>query len=300
MIYRFATILKTTPWGGHRLRRIKGLPPADEAVGESWELSAVPGMESTVEGGPEAGMTIPQLIAKHGANLLGSRVAERYGSEFPILVKLIDASRWLSVQVHPSDSIARELEGPQAMGKSEMWHIIEATPDAELIAGFKPGVSAADYRKVEATAGLLDITCRHRAIEGSDYYIHAGTIHAIGPGCLIAEVQQSSDLTYRVYDYNRPRELHLDKARRALNFAGPELIETPMPEFFTVKRHAISAPAIVEPAPGSFTAVMVLKGHCMLDTTEAPAGSTLLISADHGPARLEPRGGDAVYLSVTL
>lgn len=293
MIYKFIPILKETPWGGSRIRAIKGLEADGKAVGESWEVSGVPGMESVVAEGPEAGMTLPQLIAKHGAALLGTAIMERFGSEFPILIKIIDAQQWLSVQVHPDDDIAIELEGPGHMGKNEMWHILDATADAQLIAGFAPGATAEDYIAAEGSHKLMEIMQKHDATPGRNFFIPAGTIHAIGPGCLIVEVQQSSDLTYRVYDYGRPRELHIDKARRALKVKPETDIDTPLPHFdieviYSDKPHTLPCPA------DRFTAAVALRGECTIGGVSVKAGETVLLSADNGPAELIPNGEAAV------
>lgn len=297
MIYKFTPILKETPWGGSRIRAIKGLPADGTHVGESWEVSGVKGMESVVAQGPEQGMKLSELIAKHGSGLLGSAMTERFGSEFPILVKIIDAEQWLSVQVHPDDDIAVELEGPGHMGKNEMWHILDATPDAQLVAGFAPGVRAEDYAAAEGTEALIPLMQKHDATPGRNFFIAAGTIHAIGPGCLIVEVQQSSDITYRVYDYGRPRELHIEKARRSLKVEPDTDIDTPLPHFDI---NVVDTTHDVElPAPGDrFTVAVVLRGKCTIDGTEVNAGESVLISANHGVATLHPEP-EAAVLHVT-
>lgn len=293
MIYKFTPILKETPWGGSRIRAIKGLPADGSHVGESWEVSGVAGMESVVSEGPEAGLKLSDLIARHGAGLLGSAIVSRFGSEFPILVKIIDAEQWLSVQVHPDDDVAVELEGPGHMGKNEMWHILDAAPGAQLVAGFAPGVTEADYVAAEGTEGLIPLMQKHDATPGRDFYIAAGTIHAIGPGCLIVEVQQSSDITYRVYDYGRPREIHLEKARRSLKVRPDSDIDTPLRHFDI--RVIDTVDDVKLPWPGDrFTVAVALEGSCDLDGVELKAGESALLTADHGVATLHPHGHAAI------
>lgn len=300
MIYRFAPIFKPTPWGGSRIREMKGLPPSAVPIGESWELSAVEGMESVVDSGAEMGMTLRNLISKHGSSLLGERVMERYGGEFPLLVKFLDSREWLSLQVHPDDEIVKELEGPGVQGKTEMWHVIDCRPGARLIAGFKPGVTPEDYLRAEGRKELLDLVETHEVKPGRDFYMAAGLIHALGPGCLVAEVQQSCDFTYRVYDYGRPRELHFSKARRSLKFHEAHDVSEPV-DCFRVENREAAEPVEIVPLEGTFQILMVLKGHGTVDGIAAPAGTTLLISADHGVAHLTPLRGSCVsYLTVTV
>lgn len=300
MIYTFRPIYKSTPWGGGRIRELKGLPPAPEPVGESWEISAMPGMESVVAAGPEKGLTLTELIRKRGVSLLGRSCMDRYGLAFPLLVKFLDARQWISLQVHPDDEIVKALEQGLTFGKSEMWHVVEAMPGAQLIAGFKPGVTLEDYLSAEGSDRLLDLVERHDVEPGQEFFIEAGRIHTLGAGLLVAEIQQSCDCTYRVYDYGRPRQLHLDKARKALKFSDTYPVDQPLSQFSVKSHENVTAPVVIEPAQGSFQIIMVLRGGCMVDNVQANAGTTLLISADHGPARLIPAPGCVSYLTVAV
>lgn len=295
MVYRFNSILKNAPWGGMRLCRIKGMDLSAQAVGESWELSDIKGMETSVASGEEAGTPLSELIRRHGASLQGSRVAECFGSRFPVLLKFLDSRQWLSVQVHPDSPTARMIEGSEAMGKSEMWYVIDAEPGAKLILGLKPGVTPADYHAAEGSDSVMNLVNFVDVEPGMTFLIPAGTIHALGPGCLVAEVQQPSDLTYRVYDYGRPRELHLEKARRAINF-GDRRPNLP----FKVEKHTLTAGTSITTAPreGTFMALMIVGGSCEIDGETFAMGTTALVSADHGP--LEVRSADgACYLEVS-
>lgn len=297
MIYQFTPILKYTPWGGYGLCRMKGMARPPQPVGESWELSDLPGMQTVVASGPETGSTLSQLIERHGASLLGRRVFDEFGGKFPLLLKFLDSRQWLSLQVHPDNATAPELEGPGAVGKSEMWYVVEAEPDASLILGFKPGVTPEAYRRAEGSAGLMELVNFLKVERDMKFNISSGTVHALGPGCLVAEVQQPCDLTYRVYDHGRPRELHLEKARRALRFegAGDEWI-------YKVDSHHLpsGAAAALEPVEGSFVALMVTRGECEIEGETYGAGSTLLVSADHGAATLRTQGREADYLTIAL
>ncbi|MFL6335587.1 MAG: type I phosphomannose isomerase catalytic subunit [Pyrinomonadaceae bacterium] len=193
-------------WGGQRLKA------ADPPVGEAW----VAFEESRVVEGNHAGRTVAELSSEYGEDLLGREVFKAYGSRFPLLVKLLDCADWLSVQVHPNDEQARRLVGPGEFGKSEAWHFIEAEPGATIYAGIKPGTSAEELEAAIRTGRVLDVAEQLEVKAGETVYIPAGTLHALGPGLLLYEVQQSSDTTYRIYDWDRPasagRRLHVEES----------------------------------------------------------------------------------------
>lgn len=218
----FQPNLHTTIWGGHRLTTYKGLPDSSQPIGESWEVSAVEGSESKVSNGPLQGQTITDIIRQAPEQILGKSVAQKYGSRLPLLVKFIDADRDLSIQVHPDDTMAQRVHGKT--GKSEMWYVIDAKPGSYLYSGFKDTITPEAYRQHVAGGTITDVLAQHHVKSGDVFYIPAGRVHAIGGGILLAEVQQSSDITYRIYDYNRPgldgqpRQLHTDLASQALNY----------------------------------------------------------------------------------
>ena len=193
-------------WGGQRLKA------ADPPVGEAW----VAFEESRVSEGGYAGRTVAELAAEYGEHLLGREVFGAYGSRFPLLVKLLDCADWLSVQVHPDDEQARRLVGPGEFGKSEAWHFIEAEPGATIYAGVKQGTSEEELEAAIRGGRVLEVAERLEVKVGQTVYIPAGTLHALGPGLLLYEVQQSSDTTYRVYDWDRPasagRKLHVEES----------------------------------------------------------------------------------------
>lgn len=215
-IYRFRPELKQVVWGGRNIMHLKGLYFPGVNVGESWELSGVPGHETVVIGGVDAGLNMKQLIDKYGVRLLGRKSVEKYGMEMPLLVKIIDARQNLSVQVHPGEGMAQRVHG--CHGKTEMWYVMQADENAKIYAGLNRSVTPEEFRKHVQNETVMDLIAAGDSEPGASYFLPAGRIHAIGAGNLLAEIQQSSDVTYRVYDYGRGRELHLDKALEAIDF----------------------------------------------------------------------------------
>lgn len=189
-------------WGGHQLSGDPGGPP----VGEAWVIAE----HNTVSGGPHGGQALTDLSARYPRELLGARAT---GDRFPLLIKLLDCADWLSVQVHPNDAQALALEGPGHLGKTEAWHILHAEPGARIIAGLRPGTDEDDLRSAIQAGHVMDYAQYADVQAGDTFMIPAGTVHALGPGILLYEVQQTSDLTYRIYDWDRPasagRTLHL-------------------------------------------------------------------------------------------
>jgi mannose-6-phosphate isomerase len=226
----FEPNLHTVVWGGERLCPYKGLPQSIEPIGESWEVSAVPSSPSIIANGEYAGRDLISVIDEQPEAILGKAVCEKYHGQLPLLVKFIDAKRDLSIQVHPDDEMALREHGK--MGKSEMWYIIDAQPGSFLYAGFKKEITPDEYKQRIADGSIIDVLARHEVHAGDVFYLPAGRVHAIGSGILLAEVQQSSDVTYRIFDYNRPgmdgkpRELHTDLAAEALNYHVEEEYRT--------------------------------------------------------------------------
>ncbi len=193
-------------WGGDRLR------PGHAPTAEAWIVYE----QDRVANGPLAGRTLAEVAVEAGVALLGERVTARTGQRFPLLIKLLDCAQWLSLQVHPNDEQAARLEGPDHFGKTEAWYVLDAAPDARLVAGLRPGVGPERMAEAVRAGSIMDLVQFHPVQRGDTVFIRAGTLHALGPGLLIYEVQQTSDLTYRVYDWGRPqsngRVLHIDKS----------------------------------------------------------------------------------------
>nr|WP_252736493.1 type I phosphomannose isomerase catalytic subunit [Maribacter dokdonensis] len=219
---KFKPILKERLWGGTKLKEVFGKPIESDITGESWELSTVPGDISVVANGSLEGKSLQELIDSNGEELLGKSVVERFGKEFPILIKFIDAKQDLSIQLHPNDALAKERHN--SFGKTEMWYIMDADPKAELIVGFNKDVTKEEYAESVANDTLLDLLNYEQVKEGDTFFINTGKIHAIGAGVMLAEIQQTSDVTYRVFDFNRKdkdgnlRELHTDLALDAVDY----------------------------------------------------------------------------------
>jgi mannose-6-phosphate isomerase len=219
---KFYPILKERLWGGTKLGDILGKPLQNTITGESWELSGVEGDVSVVSNGELAGTSLKDLISEDPDGILGRSVGDRFGKEFPILIKFIDAKQDLSIQLHPDDELARIRHN--SFGKTEMWYIMDSDEDAQLIVGFKRTVTKEEYLESLKNDRLTDLLNYESVREGDAFLINPGKVHAIGAGTLLAEIQQTSDITYRVFDFNRRdkngnlRELHTDLALDAIDF----------------------------------------------------------------------------------
>ena len=201
-MYKFKPILKTMLWGGEKIVPYKRIVSDQKQVGESWELSGVKGNESVVAEGPEAGTTLPGLIARHGAALLGKANFERFGEEFPLLIKFIDARQDLSIQVHPDDELAWKRH--RSKGKTEMWYVVATDEGAHLRSGFAKRVTPAEYAASVEDNTITDLLADYAIRPGDVFFLPAGRVHSIGAGAFIAEIQQTSDITYRIYDAATP------------------------------------------------------------------------------------------------
>lgn len=220
---KFRPIFKQTIWGGNKLRDYLHKTLAPENTGESWELSAVKGNVSVAKNGPLAGKDLDFLCKHFGPELLGEKVCARTGNDFPLLFKFIDAAKDLSVQVHPNDELARSRHN--SFGKTEMWYVLQADKGARLMSGFSEETDKAEYPQLVQSGEILDRLGSYEVTAGDCFFIPSGRIHAIGAGLVVAEVQQTSDITYRIYDYHRKgpdgkeRQLHTDLALDAVDFA---------------------------------------------------------------------------------
>lgn len=288
-------------WGGRERLRPGRL------TAEAWIVYE----HDLVAEGPLAGQTLGQVAADYGAALLGRRAIVRTGTRFPLLIKLLDCAAWLSVQVHPNDEQARRLEGEGHFGKTEAWHILAADPGATLIAGIKAGTRAADLARAIRDGRVIDLCCYFPTQAGDTIFMRAGTIHALGPGVFLYEVQQTSDLTYRVYDWGRPatpdRPLHIDKS---IAVTDPSLVGVPIPlpdvegtarlalchsEYFTLEMLTSSdRPMELDTGDESFHALTIIEGEVrvIVHHRHYHVGrlETALVPAATGAYRLEPVG----------
>ncbi|MDR0232620.1 MAG: class I mannose-6-phosphate isomerase [Dysgonamonadaceae bacterium] len=218
----FSPILKSILWGGNKICSFKEITPIQDGIGESWEVSHVKNNVSIVANGPLKGKSLDDLIETYGADLLGKKVYEHFSKSFPLLIKFIDAKEALSIQVHPDDELAKKRH--DSFGKTEMWYVIDATPGAFLYSGFAKNLTAEGYIKSVEDNSFTDMLAKHDVHSGDVFFLPAGRVHAIGAGCFIAEIQQTSDITYRIYDFNRkdaqgnPRELHTELAKDAIDY----------------------------------------------------------------------------------
>ncbi len=218
---QFVPELKEKVWGGTKLKSILN-KRAKGIIGESWEISGVQGTISKVSNGALKGQEITQLIQHYKVALVGERVYQKYGDQFPLLFKFIDAQQDLSVQLHPNDALAQERHN--TFGKTEMWYILQAESAARLILGFKKKLDKISYTEILETSTITSVLHSEEVHEGETYFVEPGLVHAIGAGVLLAEIQQTSDITYRIYDWDRPdtdgtfRELHTEEALDAIQF----------------------------------------------------------------------------------
>lgn len=219
---QFEPILKDRIWGGEKLKTILNKPITSKITGESWELSTVEGDVSVVCNGVLKGKSLMQLIDEMPNEILGTKVYNQFGKQFPLLFKYLDAREDLSIQVHPNDALAKERHN--SFGKTEMWYVTQADADARIIVGFKENSSKEEYLKHLEDKTLVSILDTVKAKSGDVFFLETGTVHAIGAGLVVAEIQQTSDITYRLYDFDRKdaqgntRELHVDLALDAINY----------------------------------------------------------------------------------
>lgn len=296
----FDPIFSERLWGGRKLETVLGKKLSGDQIGESWELSAMEGAVSQVSNGPLAGTSLEELVERFGEEILGNRVLERFGRKFPILVKFIDAKLDLSIQVHPGDEQAAKEHN--SFGKTEMWYIMQADPGSRLILGFNRDITRQEYQDSLAAGRLMELVHQEPVQEGDTFFIAPGTIHAIGEGIMLAEIQQTSDITYRVYDFDRlgkdgrKRELHTDLALEAMNYQVRDdfRVEYPRepnqsnamvscPYFITNYLHLTQNMASWKLQQGSFTIFVCVSGSADLCSNAGDVhlnmGQTALIPA---------------------
>lgn len=321
--YKFEPYLKTTIWGGYQIAPFKGIYTAQPNIGESWEISGVSGHESVaihrgLVDDVDEGLTLTQLIDKYKGLLVGEKVYRKYGNKFPLLVKFIDSRQDLSVQVHPDDKLAQKRHS--CNGKTEMWYVIKSDVGSKIYAGLNKSITPEEYEQLataEPVAGrspMQDVIVAHEAHEGDLYFLPAGRLHAIGAGNFLAEIQQTSDITYRVYDFGRkdvhgnPRELHIEEAKEAIDYQvwteyrtsydstkpTSQLISCP---YFTVHRVVVQVAQQIDFKCDSFVIVVCLWGEANINGVSIHQGETILVPACENVLYIF---GNATFLTATL
>jgi len=313
---QFDPILKERIWGGEKLKTEFNKPIVSDVTGESWELSTVSGDVSVISNGEYKGKSLTELIKSFPEEILGTEAYKKYGTEFPLLFKFLDARDDLSIQVHPNDELAKKRHN--SFGKTEMWYVMQADENARIIVGFKEKSSKEEYLEKLEEKSILSILKEVPVKKGDVFFLETGTIHAIGAGIVIAEIQQTSDITYRVYDWDRvdaegkSRELHIELALDAINYnttetqkeyseeinVSNEMVNCP---YFVTSYLPIQGEAKVVKKHDSFTVYMCMEGNISLGYNEEKwsytKGDTILI-----PAALESYNlaGEGVLLEIHI
>lgn len=295
---QFEPLFKDRIWGGEKLKTQFNKPIVSKTTGESWELSTVVGDISVIANGEFKGQLITDLIETFPLELLGTTVLERFGTQFPLLFKFLDAKEDLSIQVHPNDELAKKRHN--SFGKTEMWYIMQADQESEIIVGFKENATETEYIESLEKNKLLTLLDKFEVHEGEVFFLETGTVHAIGAGLVIAEIQQTSDITYRLYDFDRidsdgnKRELHIDLARQAINYQKTETQKIYFKEpnksntvvdctYFTTNFIPLTENTAVEKNGTSFTVYMCVAGSFTVTVNGVDSnykkGDTVLIPA---------------------
>lgn len=298
---RLETKYREYLWGGKRLR------PGDQTTAEAWVISE----EDSILSGAAAGMTLSEAATQYGVDLLGTRPLAQTGKRFPLLIKLLDCAAWLSLQVHPDDAFSRHMEGANKFGKTEAWFFIDSIPGAEILCGLKPGTTAEQMQQAIRQGTLLDYMHRLQVQPGDSIYIPSRMIHALGPGLLVYEVQQTSDITYRVYDWGRPqtekRPLHIEQSIAVADatLSGSLLPSPAFGEnqcntlincsFFTLKMLTSSRTTMKMDTRGeTFHILTILTGSARIHgegwSESIYPLESILVPADCGAYEIEPQG----------
>ena len=296
---QFEPILKDRIWGGTKLKTYLNKPITSEITGESWEISTVENDVSVIANGFFKGKSLNEIISEFPKEVLGTKVHEQFGQQFPLLFKYLDAREDLSIQVHPNDELAAKRHN--SFGKTEMWYVMQADDDARLIVGFKEKSSKEAYQKSLENKTIIDILDAKNVKKGDVFFLETGTVHAIGAGTVIAEIQQTSDITYRLYDFDRvdaqgnKRELHIDLALDAINYnvveaqkdysrvknSSNEMVNCP---YFTTNFIPLDGKIEVEKDKKSFTVYMCVEGNFEIENKgesyNYKTGDTVLIPAE--------------------
>lgn len=307
-MYRFEPLLKQKLWGGDKIIPFKHLDVMMDSVGESWEISGVEGSETLVSEGEYKGKTLNELVRELKGKLVGEENYQRYGDEFPLLIKFIDARMDLSIQVHPDDETA--IRQGKTHGKTEMWYVLDSDKGARLYNGLRQQITPDEYKQMVDNDTITDALACYEAYEGDVFFIPGGRIHAIGAGSFVTEIQQTSDVTYRIYDYKRKdkngnyRELHTQEAAESIDFTvkdnyrtdyllsqdeGVQLIQC---HYFTTAIYDLTEPMTLDYSElDSFVILIAVKGEGMLtvegEKTSFRMGDTILFPATTEEIRVE-------------
>ena len=308
-LFKFEPLLKQTIWGGNKIVAFKHIQSDMENVGESWEVSGVPGDESVVANGECKGKTLNEVLAEMKQKLVGEENYKRFGDRFPLLIKFIDARQDLSIQVHPDDETAHR-QG-KAMGKTEMWYVMDSDEDASLKVGLKKKITPEEYARMVEDDTICDALGNYKVKSGDCFFIPAGRIHAICSGSFIAEIQQTSDVTYRIYDYKRKdkngnsRELHTKEAAEAIDYTvlddyrteytpvkneATQLVSCPL---FTTAVYDLTEPMTLDYSElDSFVILIALKGEGSILTSSGNSysfreGESILLPATTEMVKVE-------------
>ena len=299
--FKFEPLLKQTLWGGEKIIPFKHLSENLERVGESWEISGVEDNESIVAEGPDKGLTLTQLVRRHRQELVGEDNYAVFGEKFPLLIKFIDAKQDLSIQVHPDDLLAKKRHN--SFGKTEMWYVVGADKGAKLRSGFSKEITPQEYKDCVANDTITDVLQEYEIKSGDVFFLPAGRVHSIGAGSFIAEIQQTSNITYRIYDFNRKdadgnlRELHTELAKDAIDYEvlndyrtdyeriQDEPVELVACPYFTTSLYDLTEDVTCDYADlDSFVIFICVEGSCTLEDNEGhtlslKAGETILYPA---------------------
>ena len=317
---KFHPVFKEKIWGGSKIKQVLGKNDVPANCGESWEISGVGGNVSLVKEGALKDKSLTQLIDTFKADLVGEANFSRYGNEFPLLIKFLDANDDLSIQVHPNDELAKQRHN--SLGKTEMWYVVQADENAKLISGFSKTTEKAEFSEKVTTGKLTEILNIEEANQGDTFFIPAGRVHTIGKGLLIAEIQQTSDVTYRIYDFDRTdakgnkRELHIDEALDAIDYGeindskvrytpqDQQVVTLVNSEYFTTNKMTLSENYERSyQSLDSFKIIICIDGaaeiDCMGQLVQLEKGETCLLPAICDGFKAEPKGSVTLLESYT-
>ena len=299
---KFKPILKEKIWGGEKLMSLLDKKSDKKNIGESWEISDVEGDTSIVSNGKLKGKTLKELITEFKGDLVGKKVYKEFGKKFPLLIKFIDAKTPLSIQLHPHDELAKKRHN--SFGKTEMWYVMQADEKANLIVGFKKEVTSDEYLQHLKNKTLVDILNFDEVKSGDVYFIPTGRVHAIGAGVLLAEIQQTSDITYRIYDWDRvddagnSRDLHTEEAIDAIDYTSQESYTSDYKKFQNKSSTIVSCPYFT-------TNILPIKGKVQVDNNDKDSFVIYMcvegeVTLDYKISKINLKKGETILIPAVL